>query len=716
MKQLLAIIAFLFSISATHAIEWQEVDVPKSEFVYSFAQKGDDILVGCIGIRVSHDGGQTFQYSNKLEDFTIEGAKIENNVSRVQKLYITDKGNYIAVLYDAPVIYSEDKGQSWKSSSISTNSNYTEIFATGTGLYIVTSKNIYYSEDDGKNWETVFTNKTQYGIDNSFLLDNKIYTIYNDYEEDFHKVDTYDMKSKTLDSCKFSDLFRNEYAYENKIYAFNDASEYSDYWVDTLWVTNDSCSAWEYELSIKKIIATKYNLEFDNMTLDLLNTKDGIIAVQAIPFEESEFDPFTVISYDNGKNWEKISDVNNLLIRYAPKVIQDGNFYIATDGWKKYDTDLKELVDLNYEFPITSCYREFDEKELAVVYSPLFKEEWIRTDNVWIFNRTLGDMQDRDKFYHSMTGEYFELEDNIILRKYKEQIDTVAKDQNRLDIIRTYSDGSLLFHLRPYDAYTSETIVLLNDGIKEVVIENADYYSIDYDKSSKECYYVNTTYNQPPIMYRRSSNGEIVDSLELQGLDDNNYLSDFSRQGDKLIYNIAYTTFTSTDGGETIETLENTNYLLSKDNLNVYKDKFYASGAIGLFRSEDGITWENLLEEKFEGNVGVINYEFDTEGYIYAYTTMGTFKSAEPVSVEEDTDVSAQKISINIYPNPSSDVLNFDFTGQVDKASVIDLNGNLISCPQTLNSLDISELSSGTYFLKITSNGKTYYRQFVKAE
>ena len=64
------------------------------------------------------------------------------------------------------------------------------------------------------------------------------------------------------------------------------------------------------------------------------------------------------------------------------------------------------------------------------------------------------------------------------------------------------------------------------------------------------------------------------------------------------------------------------------------------------------------------------------------------------------------KKEIRIYPNPSSSKINIDYT--LNKNSVIKLysiTGKLIS-EHRLNTIDISALSAGVYFLSIVEDNK----------
>lgn len=72
---------------------------------------------------------------------------------------------------------------------------------------------------------------------------------------------------------------------------------------------------------------------------------------------------------------------------------------------------------------------------------------------------------------------------------------------------------------------------------------------------------------------------------------------------------------------------------------------------------------------------------------------------------------------ISIYPNPVEDVLQIKTSADVTNkiATVFDVNGKRLSSTKLkTNTLDVSNLASGIYFLRIESDGKTIKRKFIK--
>lgn len=79
-----------------------------------------------------------------------------------------------------------------------------------------------------------------------------------------------------------------------------------------------------------------------------------------------------------------------------------------------------------------------------------------------------------------------------------------------------------------------------------------------------------------------------------------------------------------------------------------------------------------------------------------------------------------EELSINIYPNPSSDAIQINLSEKASLFEIMDLGGRIIKTISTLSEatsqvIGISELNSGVYFLKVTlSNGQIVKEKFQK--
>lgn len=85
-------------------------------------------------------------------------------------------------------------------------------------------------------------------------------------------------------------------------------------------------------------------------------------------------------------------------------------------------------------------------------------------------------------------------------------------------------------------------------------------------------------------------------------------------------------------------------------------------------------------------------------------------KGVEATSVEV-TD------KIDIYPNPVSSSLYIGNTDGVEWLSIIDISGNEVLRKSRIgNSMDVSDLPNGVYYLAINTHSGAYLKKFIKVE
>lgn len=100
------------------------------------------------------------------------------------------------------------------------------------------------------------------------------------------------------------------------------------------------------------------------------------------------------------------------------------------------------------------------------------------------------------------------------------------------------------------------------------------------------------------------------------------------------------------------------------------------------------------------------------ESFLLKLDANGNF---DPVSVEESISTTSL---IRYYPNPSSNVLNFNFSlEEVYSISIFDVFGKEVMRRDHIKGnekIDIKGLNNGLYFLKLTYNQKQYTGVFMK--
>lgn len=111
--------------------------------------------------------------------------------------------------------------------------------------------------------------------------------------------------------------------------------------------------------------------------------------------------------------------------------------------------------------------------------------------------------------------------------------------------------------------------------------------------------------------------------------------------------------------------------------------------------------------EKIQYLANLAIYSNDPAQTIYNIRLEG---EGEGTSVDEYI---TSKAEIGVFPNPSSDYIHLDFDKEIESAEVIDIYGKSYTVESKMKQIDISNLDSGSYFLKIISNGKAYLKQFV---
>ena len=88
------------------------------------------------------------------------------------------------------------------------------------------------------------------------------------------------------------------------------------------------------------------------------------------------------------------------------------------------------------------------------------------------------------------------------------------------------------------------------------------------------------------------------------------------------------------------------------------------------------------------------------------------FYKGETASINE-----TNKTKFSIYPNPAQDELKISSESEIQTLEIYDLAGRALLTKQAIpaeNSIDISTLLSGTYLVKITSNGTTHIQKLIK--
>jgi hypothetical protein len=102
---------------------------------------------------------------------------------------------------------------------------------------------------------------------------------------------------------------------------------------------------------------------------------------------------------------------------------------------------------------------------------------------------------------------------------------------------------------------------------------------------------------------------------------------------------------------------------------------------------------------------------------VWSLTNVLSFKKMSAVGIDEFTDAST---AFKVFPNPATNKITLQSSSnkKIDKIELIDIKGNLIQAQNSGNStekqIDISMLTNGIYFIKITSGIDVVYKKVVK--
>jgi len=135
--------------------------------------------------------------------------------------------------------------------------------------------------------------------------------------------------------------------------------------------------------------------------------------------------------------------------------------------------------------------------------------------------------------------------------------------------------------------------------------------------------------------------------------------------------------------------------------------------AVGIW-TKSTITPSNLI------GVAAIKFDFPNQlnGFV-GYNEIDVF-GALNISTTLDEINSLKHQDLQLYPNPTTDNLSLDFGSEVEKGQVtiLDLQGRSLMTQSIANcvkeTLNISSLSNGIYFVKVLANGKMMNSRFVK--
>lgn len=117
------------------------------------------------------------------------------------------------------------------------------------------------------------------------------------------------------------------------------------------------------------------------------------------------------------------------------------------------------------------------------------------------------------------------------------------------------------------------------------------------------------------------------------------------------------------------------------------------------------------------------SHTFTTNGTFEVVLTVGNqcgdFMVTESFIINSNAVTEAELANVNIYPNPSHNYLNIELTNRESdliRMDVLDINGKLIlsnTFKSAYYKLDVSNMTAGTYLIRLKSDDATYYKKVV---
>ena len=101
---------------------------------------------------------------------------------------------------------------------------------------------------------------------------------------------------------------------------------------------------------------------------------------------------------------------------------------------------------------------------------------------------------------------------------------------------------------------------------------------------------------------------------------------------------------------------------------------------------------------------------YDYRCGIHTASMSGVITVQTPAGVDEPNNVNL----LDFYPNPASKELNFSNYNSIEKVTIYSINGKKVESKDLINKrLDISNLATGTYFVKIQSDNVEVTKKLV---
>lgn len=204
------------------------------------------------------------------------------------------------------------------------------------------------------------------------------------------------------------------------------------------------------------------------------------------------------------------------------------------------------------------------------------------------------------------------------------------------------------------------------------------FYATLYQKSPIGSTYLPVGLTNSEAFYLQTiASSTVLDSLSLWGINTNKPIANFTSTGNPVV------NFTNTS----------------------------TNGATYAWTFGDGTT--STLQNPT--HTYVANGNYSVELIVYSADTCFTDTEIQNINIgTTGIDKATNNKKINIYPNPANSFIEIKTDLDYSSVSIMDVTGKAIKQLDSQTKIDISDLTNGIYFIKITGKENTVIRKFVK--
>lgn len=465
-------------------------------------------------------------------------------------------------------------------------------------------------------------------------------------------------------------------------------------------------------------------LEFLPNTIHL-SYEDGKYIVSSINFV-NDISTSTIIELD--ENFDTIRTINHLEVLFGRKTPQKLNgkyFAYAADETTNRETHLLIEMDENFsEIKRDTFYPDGNSHNangMTIIGDKIIGSAW----------------------------DYYDCEElnECTFMNYK----VISTEGEELQSFNVDEEGEPYFFSFEVD-HTADGDIICGGNRYELPYAKASVY-----KSTQEgniLWKYESTQRQSrgnvPVWVEELSNGNIVYTDKLDKLFDDDYID--------LGYSLlpAQLVWLSPDGDSLFSYLDTVNWASSSEFSGIKRgrgDYFFAYGqyylnhldpmefdavygSIMKITNDGEIVWRRLYKhsddpygtptiahiyEHENGDISTLGREVNDDGFfmwmmrVNEHGCLGDISCDFPMILPvADLSGNGHEDNIKIYPNPTSDILNIKSETIPERVEVFTIDGALVLTKEGSDNINITNISSGLFFIKIFHNGKVSIRSFIK--